>query len=165
VLNLLDKIYVLGKLCFARLWWGACPVWACAQQPFCDGLLLVNFAPRLGLWCWSKAHSTTVRCFACLSAHCLCSDACAGQVVCLRCLSSWTCAQHNFARCWLFVCDDIFRLASEVLNRGFDFLKSDTYSGLTTLWWFCKASLCKTEENIFLIHPCMQTYAGNQLLV
>jgi hypothetical protein len=95
VLNLLDKIYVLGRIGFARLWWGASPVWAFAQQPFCDGLLLVKFAPRVGLWCWSEAHSTTVRCFACFSAHCLWSDACAGQVVCLRCMSSWTCAQHN----------------------------------------------------------------------
>jgi hypothetical protein len=76
----------LSALCYVWMccwfdWcnWGACPAWACVQQPFCDGLLLVKFAPRIGLWCRSEAQSTAVRYFACLCAYCLWFRTCASS--------------------------------------------------------------------------------------
>jgi hypothetical protein len=58
-----------------------------------------------------------VRCFACLSAHCLCPDACASKVVCLRCISSWTCAQHNHVLCRLNIACS--KLANEAQVEAF----------------------------------------------
>jgi hypothetical protein len=62
------------------LCWGAGSSDPVPSNKFWDGVILVKLAPRLGLWCWTEAINTSVRCFACLCANCLCFGTCAGSV-------------------------------------------------------------------------------------
>jgi hypothetical protein len=78
--------------------------WSCAQQQSCDVLLLVKFAPRIGLWCWSEAQ---IQLWGTLLAYV--PTACDLELVLavlvwLRCMSYRTCAQHKPALCRFICC-------------------------------------------------------------
>jgi hypothetical protein len=130
--------------------------WSCAQQLPCDGLLLVKFAPRIGLWCWSEAQSTSMRYFDCLCAYCLWFRACAQHKPALcRFICCFTMNANEaqaeawvlvlFLMYWIFLWTQWWVMQSISLHNWGLFLLSTHIWHMLWQWYDVQAPTCFLE--------------------